>query len=130
VINKTIPGTSADSTSATDRFWFRIGVGVLGAFAGCVGVLFLVGPLAYAGIVATPMTSLLLAGIVSGTAIGVLLPNVLWPALQAIAYFLLGLVAACSGGVTGVEPPDTTPRWLLAICIFGGLYIFILALLL
>ncbi|MBK6743515.1 MAG: hypothetical protein IPG66_11255 [Hydrogenophilales bacterium] len=70
-----------------------------------------------------------MAGIVSGMAIGVFLPNILWPLLLAIAYFFLGLVAACSGGIASVEPPDSTPRWLLAICIFGGLYVFILTLL-
>lgn len=101
---------------------------MLGAVVGLVLGTLLLLPLLFFGVASTSPGRWFGAAALAGSATGVLLPAQTLGALQLLLHFVWGFFAVLVQGV-GIEPPASTPRWLMVAFAFGVLYAVALLLL-
>ena len=107
------------TSSIADEFWYRGALSLLGALLGS-SAAFLVGILLrYALHFSVDLSRIAIAGAAAGAFLGAILPNFLALGIQAFFYFILGIFGAMGNGV-GIDAPEDTPKWLLAIMLFGA----------
>ena len=111
------------TSSIADELWYRGAISLLGALLGS-SAAFLVGIfLIYALHFSVELSRIAIAGAAAGAFLGAILPNFLILGIQAFFYFIFGLFGAIGNGV-GIDLPENTPKWLLAITLFGAAYFF------
>lgn len=111
-----------------DEFWYRGALSLLGALIGSSTVLLVGIILKYALHFSVDLSRIAIAGVTAGAFLGAILPNFLLLGIQAFFYFILGIFGAMGNG-DGIEAPENTPKWLLAIMLFGAAYIFVFSIL-
>jgi hypothetical protein len=116
------------TSSIADEFWYRGALSLLGALLGSSAV-FLVGILLrYALYFSVNLSRTTIAGAIAGAFLGAILPNFLVLGIQAFFYFIIGIFGAMGNGIE-IDFPEDTPKWLLAITLFGAAYFFAFAIL-
>ena len=107
-----------------DEFWYRGALSLLGALLGSSAALLVGIFLRYALHFSVDLSRIAIAGITAGAFLGAILPNFLLLGIQAFFYFILGIFCAIGNG-TGIDTPENTPKWLLAMMLFGAAYFFV-----
>jgi hypothetical protein len=116
------------TSSIGDEFWYRGALSLLGVLLGS-SISFLVGIfLIYALDFSVELSRIVVSGAAAGAFLGAILPAFLILGIQAFFYFILGLFGAMGNGA-GIDLPEETPKWLLAITLFGAAYFFTFAIL-
>lgn len=111
-----------------DQFWYRGALSLLGALLGSSAALLVGIILRYALHFSVDLSRIAIAGITAGAVLGATLPNFLFLSIQAFFYFILGIFGAMGNGA-GIDAPESTPKWLLAMTLFGAAYFFVFSIL-
>jgi hypothetical protein len=116
------------TSGIADEFWYRGALSLLGALLGSSAALLVGVFLKYALHFSVDLSRIAIAGVTAGAFLGAILPNFILLGIQAFFYFILGILGVMGNGA-GIDAPENTPKWFLAMMLFGAAYLFVFSIL-